>query len=98
MKMLHLNATAFRTLLACSLGCSLLLLSGCQGQVGPDPTTGNPASETPAEFRQRIEQSDLSEEEKARRLAELDRMKQMNEAFLQQGQPQNLPPNVPATR
>jgi len=61
--------------------------------------TSNPASETPAEYRLRIQNSNMPEEEKAKKLEEIDRMKQMNDQMLKQGPPAGAPtrPATPGT-
>jgi len=67
-----------------------LLLTGCSGQNGgPDPVTGNPSSETPAQYRERISKSNMPEEDKRQKLDEIDRMAKMNEEMLLKGKPQD---------
>jgi hypothetical protein len=74
----------------------LALLVGCGSAEGPDPATGNPPSETVEEFKARIEASSIPTEEKQQKLAEIERMKQMNEEFLKRG-PNTSVPTRPQT-
>lgn len=72
------------------LALFVLLLVGCSSNnPGPDPVTGNPASETPAEYRERISKSSLSPEEKQKKLDELDRVQSINQQMLKNGPPKN---------
>jgi hypothetical protein len=64
------------------------LLIGCgNSEPAVDPKTGNPANETPAQYRERIEKSSMPPDEKKRKLEEIDNMAKMNEEMLKRGAP-----------